>query len=53
MPQADPALAADVHRWFAEVPADRLGDTLRAVDALTTELAPQRNIPRVRGFTTT
>ena len=35
MQRADPALAADVHRWFAEVLADRLGDTLRAVDALS------------------
>ena len=35
MQRADPALAADVHRWFAEVLAGRLGDTLRAVDALS------------------
>jgi SulP family sulfate permease len=35
MQRDDPALAADVHRWFAEVLADRLGETLRAVEALS------------------
>ncbi|HEX6332384.1 MAG TPA: SulP family inorganic anion transporter [Actinomycetota bacterium] len=30
----DPALAAALHRWLATTLAERLGDTLRAVDAL-------------------
>ena len=35
MQREEPALAAEVHRWFATVLADRLGETLRAVDALS------------------
>jgi SulP family sulfate permease len=30
----EPALAADVHRWFATMLAQRLADTLRMVDTL-------------------
>ena len=35
MQREEPALAAEVHGWFATVLADRLGETLRAVDALS------------------
>ncbi len=35
MRRQDPSLAADVHRWFASMLADRLGETLHTLDTLT------------------
>ena len=35
METEEPEVAAAMHRWFATVLADRLSDTLRAIDALT------------------
>jgi len=35
MQRQDPSLAAEVHRWFASMLADRLGETLHTLDTLT------------------
>ncbi|MGH2629557.1 MAG: hypothetical protein ACRDHI_03225 [Actinomycetota bacterium] len=35
MQREDPSLASELHRWFASMLADRLGETLHTLDGMT------------------